>query len=232
MKRSIHSLAVTAVLMAVLVASGCATRAVRPVVQGPPPPQPNSPAAVLRVLDWCYDNRAVGPYAEILTEDFEFLFSVLDSTGAHYRTDPWGRDEELLYASRLFAAADSISLLLDRNFLVLPDPRFQPSDPVGRWHKIITTNFLLSIREHQGGESSVTGQATFYCVRGDSARIPQDLMDRGLGPDSTRWWIQRWDDDSGSMVSWGAIKHAYRTMAGAPVQRSSVRGNVASVRSR
>jgi hypothetical protein len=40
----------------------------------------------------------------------------------------------------------------------------------------------------------LTGRFTFFCVRGDSVAIPPELASAGVGPDSTRWWIERWED--------------------------------------
>lgn len=226
---------VTAVLLAAAasVPTGCATRAVRPVVQGDPAPMPNSPAAVLRLFEWCYNNRAIRPYAEIFPDDFRFYFNVRDSAGAYYITNPWRREDELIYAARLFANSASITLILDRNFVVLPDPRHLPTDPLGRWHKTISTQVLLGIRTVDGTAVDISGQVTFYLVRGDSALIPEELKARGFGPDSARWWIQRWDDETvqegdggwpgGEIIgparampttrkTWGALKVLYRTL--------------------
>jgi hypothetical protein len=52
-------------------------------------------------------------------------------------------------------------------------------------------------------------------VRGDSARIPQVLRDRGYGPDSTRWWIDRWED---APPPGGRAGLAARTDAAGPFQ--------------
>ena len=38
--------------------------------------------------------------------------------------------------------------------------------------------------------------ALFFVVRGDSARIPKDMVDRGFGPDKNRWYIERWEDQT------------------------------------
>jgi hypothetical protein len=40
----------------------------------------------------------------------------------------------------------------------------------------------------------VLGFESLYFVRGDSACIPQELRDRGYEPDSTRWWIEHWEE--------------------------------------
>jgi len=64
------------------------------------------------------------------------------------------------------------------------------------------------------------GFANFFMVRGDSALIPADLAARGFRPDSTRWYIERWEDDTfqevgarampTSTATWGTIKVLYR----------------------
>lgn len=74
----------------------------------------------------------------------------------------------------------------------------------------------------------MTGAARFFLVRGDSAQIPADLLSRGALPDSTRWYLERHEDETaqtGSVLtaarsprlaaqpvkstSWGAVKALY-----------------------
>jgi hypothetical protein len=52
----------------------------------------------------------------------------------------------------------------------------------------------------------VTGDARFFVVRGDSALIPQDMLDRGFRPDKDRWYIERWEDET--QGSGGGIANA------------------------
>ena len=40
-------------------------------------------------------------------------------------------------------------------------------------------------------------------MRGDSALIPQQLKDRGFGPDPNRWYIERWEDKTGGNQATG-----------------------------
>ncbi len=207
-------------------------------------PAPDSPQNTLRRLEWCFNRRAFSELRELFTEDFRFYFNPLDSAGMAYRLTPWGRDDELISSAHLFGgsadppSASAIRLNLDRNFLVFPDPRFAAWDPHGRWHKNIRTQVVLNIQLGDGSAIDISGPANFYFVRGDSAAIPPDLVARGFGPDSTRWWINRWDDETaqggpiphrssggGSAVlgrppslaaqpssnrSWGSIKVLYR----------------------
>jgi hypothetical protein len=202
MKLRLPRLATILVTAAIIASAGCATRAVRPPDPVEPAPQPNSASGALRLLEWAYNNRNCEVLRELFTEDFVFRFSSRDSAGADYRTSPWTLVEEFISTCHLFdggsaeAPASSITLLFDRNLTVLPDPRYLASDPVGRWHKTIATQVLLNIRTTDGSTADISGQAIFYFVRGDSALIPEELRNRGWGPDSTRWWIQRWDDET------------------------------------
>ena len=224
---------------------GCASKVTQPVFRKPVPSaglKPDSPANVLRLLEWSYNNRAIDVYRDLFTADFEFHFSPVDSAGAEYRGTPWTREDEMIYARQLFLGggpeppADSISLTLDRNFLVFPDPRTASFDPTGIRHRTIRTQVLLTIVTVDR-VVDISGAAIFYFVRGDSALIPEEMLQRGIGPDSTRWYIQRWDDEtvqagpspglrttdvrlarSGSILAsrasshrtWGSLKALYR----------------------
>ncbi|HEY3215713.1 MAG TPA: hypothetical protein VGK93_04410 [Candidatus Eisenbacteria bacterium] len=204
-------------------------------------PTPDSPGNVLRLLEWSCDNRAVSEYRVLFTEDFYFVFSALDASGNAYRDNPWRREDELTSTTKLFQggdtnqpAASNISLDLDRNFVVLNDPR---PGKLGRWHKMIRTSVALRILAG-GDQVDVTGGALFFAVRGDSALIPQELRELGFLSDSNRWYIERWEDETAQPVpppegrslpaqetkgrhrlaaanptknmSWGQVKVAYR----------------------
>ncbi len=193
-------------------ASGCSktgtgfdfARFLRPWEAPPnPAPTPDSPAAALRLFEWSYNNKSLARYLELFARDYRFFFSPLDSAGAMYRDTAWVRDDELISTTHLFVGgsadqppASSIRLVLDRNFFVAPDPRSISWDPQGRWHKNIRTQIVLNIQTTDGSAIDISGAADFYLVRGDSAVIPADLVARGFRPDSTRWWIGRWDDET------------------------------------
>jgi hypothetical protein len=83
---------------------------------------------------------------------------------------------------------------------VLADDR-PGKDP--RWHRRIETPFVAVVQTPDR-QYRVLGIETFYFVRGDSACIPQELRDKGYGPDSTRWWIARWEDYS--VTTTGALR--------------------------
>jgi len=50
----------------------------------------------------------------------------------------------------------------------------------------------LKVDVEEGNTLEVTGHALFFLTRGDSAVIPAELIARGFRPDSLRWWIDRW----------------------------------------
>jgi len=52
----------------------------------------------------------------------------------------------------------------------------------------------------------LTGNATFYLARGDVAAIPQELLDQGFHPDSTRWYIEKWEDDTANSQTGGGSR--------------------------
>ena len=161
-----------------------------------PPPKPNSPQNVIRLFEWCWKNRDLTVYKEIFTDDFRFVFALGDSAGNLFREEPVTREMELTIARNLFvgggsaAPASSISLILDPTLRALPDSR-PGKNP--RWHNEIVSSVDLTIKTEAGVEYRITGNARFFVVRGDSALIPKEL---GFGPDSTRWYIQQWNDET------------------------------------
>lgn len=174
-----------------------------------PAPVPNTPANAIKLIEWCYNNRDADVYREVFTDDYVFVFGLTDTAGNAYRDRPYRREDELESATNLFVGgggsppASRITLTFDRTLIALGDsrPGFNP-----RWHKSILTNVNLSVQISDGDNQSsleVTGKARYYVVRGDSARIPDELVQRGFRPDSTRWWVERWEDEtlpSGSIV--------------------------------
>jgi len=231
--------AILCLLLAATLLSGC-YNPFRPPEVGAgissPPPPANSPSNVLRLLEWAYNRRAIAEYGELFTRDYRFGFSALDPFGEAYRGDTWTREDEMISTRNLFQgghatepAAVGITLFLDRSFNVRNDPR-PGKNP--RWHKSIRTSVSLTIVDPTK-KTVVSGFANFFVVRGDSAVLPQELVDRGFGPDSTRWYIERWEDDTAQRsgpsaspapprtasaqpapashrVSWGALKAIYR----------------------
>ena len=168
-----------------------------------PAPAPTSPANVVKLFEWCWQNKSIDQYSEIFTDDYRFQFAQGDSAGNIYRDRPITREDELISARNLFvggtdrAPASSITLHFDNTLIALGDTR-PGKNP--KWHKSIRTHVDLNVViPHDDGSTEtnqVTGFALFFLVRGDSAAIPKELRDRGFTPDSTRWWIERWEDET------------------------------------
>jgi hypothetical protein len=162
-------------------------------------PTPNSVRGLLDLFSWCYNNRAYDEYTELFTDDFQFQFSVADTTGQAFGERGLFRQDELDTARHLFIEgtateppAQKIVLTFDRTFIPEPDSRPGKTYPV---HQEIKRNVVLSI---DTGDQAfrITGAARFFVVRGDSAKIPPDLVQRGFGPDKNRWYIERWEDET------------------------------------
>lgn len=209
-------------LLAVL-AVGCSDQGARmPTNPVATAPVADSPQSALRVFEWCWNQREIEAYSGLFTADFRFQFGVLDPYGIAYRDNPWGRDDEIISLDHLFngspdkPAASSIALTLDRNFIVQPDPR-PGKDP--RWHKAIRTSVFCRVVDADQVSAVATGYGLFFLVRGDSAAVSPEMLDLGSMPDSTGWFIERWEDEPivtgmrsmpTRMITMGQIKALYR----------------------
>jgi len=162
-------------------------------------PSPTTPQNAVRLFEWCWKNRGVEEYKELFTEDYVFLSAGLDSAGNQTREIQARRDDELQTAENMFIGsaerppAEKIQLDFDRNLIPFPDTR-AGKNPI--WHKTVRTTVSLKVQIDQGNLVEVTGYALFFLVRGDSAAIPAELKARGFKPDSLRWWIDRWEDET------------------------------------
>jgi len=163
-----------------------------------PPPVPNQPEEVVRLFAWCWNHRAYAEYTEIFTDDFRFQFAQGDSAGNPFRDQPVDREEELQIAQHLFVGggteppANRIVLTIDPTLHALPDSR---NGKDGTYHKEIFTNIDLDVTTDTQN-LRVQGPARFFAVRGDSALIPQELKDKGFGPDANRWYIEQYNDET------------------------------------
>ena len=172
-----------------------------------PAPVPVSPVQALRLLEWIYNHRSIEPYRRLLAADFRF-HCPNDSTGTEWRGMPWTREDELSFAARfLMGGGGNVQFNLDRNIFVYPDPDHVAWDPTGRWHKSIRSTTTLVITSVDGERHEILGHSSFFLVRGDSAVIAEDLVQQGVKPDSTRWYLRRWDDETGE---WCEIRARYR----------------------
>jgi len=195
------SLTVLSCALLFLAGAGCSQRASRVVAPEPtaPAPEPNSPGNALQLLRYDWEHRAPGPYGLLFTEDYVFVFSERDSAGKPFLSKPWGREDELASAEHMFVTGTATDPPASSIWLDYPFPLITyPDDRDGkdaRWHKQIRAQVLLRFNRGDSG-FEVKGAELFYLVRGDSALIPPELRDQGFGPDSSRWWIERWVDES------------------------------------
>ena len=179
-----------------------------------PAPTPSTPANVVKLFEWCWQNRAITEYSEIFTADYRFQFATGDSAGNLYRDRPITREDELISATNLFVggsdrpAASRITLTFDKTLRPLSDPRPNTTDST---NKTIRTHVDLEVVIENSDGSTVTNQvqgfALFFLVRGDvPGIIPDELKTKGFKPDKNRWWIQRWEDET--LPSGGGIAQA------------------------
>lgn len=162
-------------------------------------PSPTTPQNAVKLFEWCWVNRGVEEYKELFTDDYIFQSAELDSAGNQTRSVLTRRTDEIETAENMFIGtaerlpAAKITLSFDRNLVPFPDTR-PGKNPI--WHKTIRTSVDLKVDIDQGNTLEVTGYALFYLTRGDSAAIPSELKSRGFKPDSLRWWIDRWEDET------------------------------------
>lgn len=162
-------------------------------------PSPTTPQNAVRLFEWCWKFRGVEEYKELFTEDYVFISAGLDSAGNQSRDIQARRDDEMITAENMFIGsverppAAKILLDFDRNLFSFPDGR---PGKVAKWHQAVRTSVNLKVEIDEGNALEVTGFALFYLVRGDSAAIPAELKSRGFKPDSLRWWIERWEDET------------------------------------
>ncbi len=162
-------------------------------------PSPNSEANAIRLFEWCWVNRGLEEYKELFTDDYIFQSATLDSAGNGTRDVVTRRTDELETAENIFIGsaerppASKITLNFDGNLVPFDDTR---PGKIGKWHRTIRTSVDLKVEVGDGSTLEVTGYALFYLTRGDSAAIPLELKARGFKPDSLRWWIDRWEDET------------------------------------
>lgn len=200
--------------LAIAGVSGCGSRVID--LREPPEPDPlpaaASPEAALLRLQWAWNHRDREPLRDLYTSDFRYAAAAPDTGG----TFELFRQSELAFATSLFVTgtatrppARTIAFELTRPLVAGPSP-VPGQDP--RWHREISTVVHVGVRVPDG-DYRVTGLARFGLVRGDSARIPQELLDRGVLPDSSQWWIERWEEDGSGGSAARAMPSAMFTLS-------------------
>ena len=196
-----------------------------------PAPIPNTPSNLLLLFAWCWNHRAIDEYSEIFTDDFRFQFAATDTAGNAFTDRGLFRIDELTTARHLFVEgtateppASSINLVLDRTFVAFPDSRPGKEYP---WHQEIRTQVTLAI-DAGDQQYRILGHARFFVTRGDSAKIPDELVRRGFKPDRNRWYIERWEDETvegqgGLLSPGGETRLLHSAMASALAGRTPIR---------
>lgn len=185
-------------------------------------PTPNTAQNAVRLFEWCWKNRGVTEYSELLSDDYVFLSAGVDSAGNATRDIQARRVDELEIAQNMFIGsverppAAKIELDFDKTLIPLADPRPGKDPSV---HKTIRTTVNLKVDIGDGQVFEITGAATFYVVRGDSASIPSELQGR-FPRDASRWWIDRWEDDTVPSGGFGLTTRAVRRNDLAPLRIS------------
>lgn len=179
-----------------------------PVHPAPVVPVADSPAHAVDLFRWATENRSFDSYRTLFTDDFVFAFASIDTNGNSWRDDNWSREIELLSFQHLVtgggeqAPATFLSLALS-NQAVKSDPR--PGKGDSR-HRLATSNCMLNVQFSDGMMANISGRIDLYLARGDVAALPADL---GRAPDSTRWYVERWED-----VTYSPMTSASRSLRG------------------
>ena len=192
---------VIALVALALCLAGC-SKEENPVSARPAPepvPAPVTPVAAVRAFEWCWDHRDYDAYTQLLSGDFSGACAATDSAGNVFRARALTRSDELETARHLFVGggtqppANTITLQLDPNLIVEPDPR--PGKEDASLYRTIETTIALRI-DTFASDFMITGVTRFFLVRGDVAVIPDELVARGVRPDAGRWYVERWEDES------------------------------------
>jgi len=160
-------------------------------------------ALCLSTLRQAYIDRDSTQYRRLFTDDFIFVFSVVDASRPDNPTPPsWLLSDELRSAGRMFRSdkVTRIELSFD------PSPDTQSQEVPGTWLVRFTHVQLLVYTFADDGSPLILkvtdGKATFYFKETVRASDGKSI-----------WTIARWKDevltDKGTNSSWGQIKHGY-----------------------
>jgi hypothetical protein len=188
-------------------------------------PEPATPTLAVQDIKWVMEKLDPFHYGELFTGDFVFAFGPSDPVGNSFPGRALLRAEELQSANHLIGTgtsthAKAVGASLQLTGISVFDDARPGKDP--GWHQEVHATAQLTI-DLGTDQIHVEGPVIFYTVRGDSAQIPPDLVAEGFGPSSSRWWIERWEDRTGTTLgstaiqgtketlksTWGALKAKY-----------------------
>jgi len=197
------------VIMAFAAVFASACDSTRSVIPEEFVPVADSPAGAVQRLAWGFNGRSLDIVGGVLADDFVMQSASVDSAGNGTRDVSSDRDSLLAELRLLFQGgpgvprAGNLQLTFDRNVVPFDDTRPGKN---AKWHKTVRTAVsLLVVDSTTQQRSETTGHALFFLVRGDSTQIPPDEVAHGARPDSTRWWIERWEDES---IGGGGAAHS------------------------
>jgi len=199
---------------------------------GPPPaivPQTDTPVHLVQRLERTWESQDLPEYGKLLTQDFHFEFSADSDPDLVNRYPNWGLDDETASASHLFygftnssgtpmPAAIRIDLTLGG---VTVEDDSAHADSTAHYRKVVVAAMIGAIAFPVEPDTliySLSSRQEFHVVRGDAA-----VLAAGVAPDSTRWYVRRWDDlsvnpfngrrntiDALGPKTYGAIKALFR----------------------
>jgi hypothetical protein len=179
------------VFLALVAIGACSKQTTAPVV-GETAPVPDTPRHAVDLFRWTWGHKSLDRFRELFTDDLVFTAYYLDSALMADTTYTRGREAMIDSAAMVFGSPVAIRL----DYLAI-DPDADDDRPGKNpvWHRRINVRFNLSVTvPGVPGAYIAHPVEEFYVVRGDSALIPQELVDRGFGPDSGRWYISDWTD--------------------------------------
>ena len=173
--------------------SGCSTTVVAPAPAEEQPAASSAVGAVSR-LAWGFSHKDIDVVRGLLADDFLFVTAGTDSAGNPARVPPNDRTWFPAALAALMDSSSTVSFVVDGNLVAFPDSRPGHNRT---WHKQVRALVHVVIRGSGPiGNFDVTGYALFFATRGDSAAIPQEQRTRGAVPDSKRWWLDRYEDET------------------------------------
>lgn len=196
MTKSWRAWLIAMIAAASLAACGQTTRTVVPVETAP---EARSPLLAIRLLEWAFAHRDLDAIDGLLTADLELVSASLDSAGNPTRL-PRDRAWVMDALRSLFEGVPGqhppaeVRLALDRNLIAFPDPR--PGKSHVHHRTIRTSMDFIVMDPSTTNVQEATGSLLFYLVRGDAAAIPPGSLGDPGASDSTRWWVERIDDET------------------------------------